>query len=83
MTLEQRTHPSGVEENLEYQNGYLHKVKAGTTVVYDIDGMNSFGQITAAKYGTNLNCAHNFDGYGFLHAPARFHRVDNQLIINS
>ncbi|WP_159521669.1 FG-GAP-like repeat-containing protein [Sunxiuqinia indica] len=54
--LYKRTHPSGVvEENVYDSNsGLLEKVKAGTTIVWDINGMNEYGQITSAKYGTNL-----------------------------
>jgi RHS repeat-associated protein len=54
--LYKRTHPSGViEENVYDSNsGLLEKVKAGTTVVWDIDAMNEYGQITSAKYGANL-----------------------------
>ena len=54
-----RTHPSGViEENVyDGNSGLIEKVKAGTTVVWDIDAMNEYGQITSAKYGTNLTAA--------------------------
>ena len=38
-------------------SGLIEKVKAGTTVVWDIDAMNEYGQITSAKYGTNLTAA--------------------------
>ncbi len=58
-----RTHPSGVvEENVYDSNsGVLEKVKAGTTVVWDIDAMNEYGQITSAKYGTNLTATMKCD----------------------
>ncbi len=58
-----RTHPSGVvEENVYDSNsGLLEKVKAGTTVVWDIDAMNEYGQITSAKYGINLTATMNYD----------------------
>nr|WP_319998176.1 FG-GAP-like repeat-containing protein [uncultured Draconibacterium sp.] len=58
-----RTHPSGVvEENVYDSNsGLLEKVKAGTTVVWDIDAMNEYGQIKSAKYGTNLTATMNYD----------------------
>ena len=61
--LYKRTHPSGVIEENEYDSnsGLLEKVKAGSTVVWDIDAMNEYGQITSAKYGTNLTATMNYD----------------------
>lgn len=58
-----RTHPSGiVEENVYDANtGYLDKIKAGTTVVWDIENMNERGQITSAKYGTGLTATMVYD----------------------
>ena len=61
--LKTRTHPSGVVEEYVYDSnsGLLEKVKAGTTVVWDIDAMNEYGQITSAKYGTNLTATMAYD----------------------
>ncbi|MBW8333124.1 MAG: FG-GAP-like repeat-containing protein [Prolixibacteraceae bacterium] len=61
--LWKRNHPSGVvEENVYDPNsGLLEKVKDGTTVVWDIDATNEYGQITSAKYGTNLTATMTYD----------------------
>ncbi|MGC9353309.1 MAG: RHS repeat-associated core domain-containing protein [Mariniphaga sp.] len=61
--LKTRTHPSGVVEEYVYDSysGLPEKVKAGTTVVWDIDAMNEYGQITSAKYGTNLTATMAYD----------------------
>ncbi len=61
--LYKRTHPSGVIEETVYDSnsGLIEKVKAGTTVVWDIDAMNEYGQITSAKYGANLTATMNYN----------------------
>ena len=46
--LSTRTHPSGVVETNNYENGYLASISAGGATRFTITTMNARQQITAA-----------------------------------
>ena len=61
--LSTRTHPSGIVETNNYQNGYLASISAGGATRFTITAMNARQQITAATYG--YTAAFGFDAYGY------------------
>jgi|WetSurSiteA1Bulk_404760.scaffolds.fasta_scaffold00972_2 RHS repeat-associated protein len=57
---------SGITETNNYNNyGYLSSVEAGGAVRWTILGTNSRGQITAGKYGSDLNTSYGYNSYGY------------------
>nr|WP_321485470.1 toxin TcdB middle/N-terminal domain-containing protein [uncultured Draconibacterium sp.] len=62
--IKQRIHPSGIVEENEYQNGYLKSIKANNDLVWQLNSMNEFGQITGSSYGGEHSAIHNYTAYG-------------------
>jgi len=61
------THPSGIVETKNYNaRGYLESVSAGGATRWTTTGMNARGQVTAGRYGSNLNATFNYTLHGFL-----------------
>ena len=62
--IKQRIHPSDIVEENVYQNGYLKGIKANNDLVWQVNNMNEFGQITGSSYGGEHTATHNFTAYG-------------------